>query len=309
MEMWFLGTGAGRPTKMRNVTSIALRLPDPDCALWMFDAGEGTQMQLLQTPLKLNKLEVLFITHLHGDHTYGIPGLLSTRSYVGGNSDLRIFGPVGIRELIETNLRLSGTYLDYELIIEEIEEGIIYEDEHFIVEARLLEHRLPCFGYRITERERPGKLKVEVLKQRGIPEGPLYGQLKRGEDVTLPDGSIIHASEVAGTPLRGRIITVAGDTKPCPNTIILGRDADLLVHEATFAAGQEEKAHEYGHSTTHEAAETALLAGAQQLVITHFSSRFTLDDLPMLEDEAKSIFSNTTAAYDLYHVEIPRRND
>ncbi|GGG88052.1 ribonuclease Z [Paenibacillus radicis (ex Gao et al. 2016)] len=307
MDIWFLGTGAGRPTKERNVTSIALRLPDPDCALWLFDAGEATQHQFMRTPLKLNKLEALFVTHLHGDHTFGIPGLLSTRSYVGGNGPMKVFGPPGIRELVDTSLRLSGTRLDYEIAYTEIEEGIIFEDERFIVEARALEHRLPCFGYRITERDRPGKLQVEKLKELGVPEGPLYGSLKKGQDVSLPDGTVVRAAEVAGTPIKGRIVTILGDTKPCDNTVILGRDADLLVHEATFADGQQEKAHLYGHSTTVEAAEAARAAGARQLVMTHFSTRFTAEQIPALEQEAQEIFPESTAAYDLYHTSIACR--
>ncbi|MFF2089726.1 ribonuclease Z [Paenibacillus sp. NPDC058174] len=307
MDIWFLGTGAGRPMKERNVTSIALRLPEPDCALWLFDAGEATQHQFMRTPLKLNKLEALFVTHLHGDHTFGIPGLLSTRSYVGGNGPMKVFGPPGVRELVDTSLRLSGTRLDYEIAYTEIEEGIIFEDERFVVEARALEHRLPCFGYRITERDRPGKLQVEKLKELGVPEGPLYGLLKKGQNVQLPDGTVIRAEDVAGTPIKGRIVTILGDTRPCDNTVVLGRDADLLVHEATFADGQQEKAHLYGHSTTVEAAEAARAAGARRLVMTHFSTRFTSDQMPALEQEAQAIFPESTAAYDLYHTSIACR--
>lgn len=308
MDMWFLGTGAGRPTKERNVTSIAMRLPEPDCRVWMFDAGEGTQHQLMRSTIKLNKLEILFVTHLHGDHTFGIPGLLSTRSYVGGNDPLRIFGPPGIREFIEVSLRLSGTRIDYEMNIEEITEGVIYEDDRYIVEAWPLEHRLPCFGYRITERDRPGKLNTELLGQLGVPEGPLYGQLKRGEDVLLDSGQVIRSDEVTGTPIKGRVIAIAGDTKPCNNCVRLAQDADMLVHEATFAAGQEEKAHLYGHSTTVEAAEIAKAAGAKRLIMTHFSSRFSHEDMSALESEARSVFANATAAYDLYHTTIHKED-
>ncbi|MUT67327.1 ribonuclease Z [Paenibacillus sp. NEAU-GSW1] len=305
MDIWFLGTGAGRPTKERNVTSIALRLPEPDCALWLFDAGEATQHQFMRTPLKLNKLEALFVTHLHGDHTFGIPGLLGTRSYVGGNGPLKLFGPPGIREFTETALRLSSTHLDYEIEYHEIEAGVIWENDRFTIEARELEHRVPCFGYRIVEHDRPGKLNAEKLKALGVPEGPLYGMLKKGIDITMPDGSTISAAEVSGAPLKGRIITILGDTKPCSNTVLLARNADLLVHEATFAADQQEKAHLYGHSTTAEAAEAAREAGAKQLIMTHFSSRFTELHISELEQEARAIFPNSHAAHDLFHMMIP----
>jgi ribonuclease Z len=306
MEVWFLGTGAGRPMKHRNVTSIALKLPDPDCSLWMFDAGEGTQHQLMRTPLKLGKLEALFVTHLHGDHTYGIPGLLSTRSYVGGNGPLQLFGPPGIREMIETALTLSSTHLDYEITYHEVSEGVIFKTERYTVEALPLEHRVPCFGYRITECESPGKLNVERLQQLGVPAGPLFGRIKKGEDITLPDGTLIRAADVASTPLCGRTIAIAGDTKPCDNAMRLAQNADLLIHEATFAAGQEEKAHLYGHSTTVEAARTALEANAKRLIMTHFSTRFGDDDIAALEEEARTIFPNSSAAYDLYHTDVPR---
>ncbi|MFF2479463.1 ribonuclease Z [Paenibacillus sp. NPDC058071] len=308
MELWFLGTGAGRPMKERNVTSIAMKLPEPDCGLWMFDAGEATQHQLMRTPLKMSKLSVLFVTHMHGDHTFGIPGLLSTRSYVGGNGPLKVIGPSGIREMIETAMRLSGTHIDYEISYVEIaEDGVVYEDERFTVEAGKLEHRVPCYGYRVMEKEQPGKLDVGLLQRLGVAAGPLYGKLKRGEDITLPDGSMLRGSDVTGQPLPGRIVTVLGDTRPCEGTVRLARDADLLVHEATFGAGQEEKAHLYGHSTTMEAAAAAREAGARRLVMTHFSSRFTADDLPQLEQEAQSVFPESTAAFDLYHTTVSRR--
>ncbi|WP_341277878.1 ribonuclease Z [Paenibacillus sp. FSL H8-0537] len=310
MEIWFLGTGAGRPSKERNVTSIALRLPEPDGGLWMFDAGEGTQHQMMRSPLKMGKLNALFITHLHGDHTFGIPGLLSTRSYSGGKGPLHLFGPVGIEEMVRTALRLSGTHIDYELIITEIQgDGVIHEDERFVVEAWSLDHRLPCYGYRLLERDCPGKLNTERLKALGVPSGPLYGKLKQGEDVELPDGTKVRAADVAGAPLKGRIIAIAGDTSPCANIARLAENADLLVHEATFAAGQEEKAHEYGHSTTVEAAQAAKDAGVQQLIMTHFSSRFMLEDMPMLKEEAQRIFPQSEAAYDLFHAKIARRSD
>jgi ribonuclease Z len=183
---------------------------------------------------------------------------------------------------------------------------VVYKTERYTVEALPLEHRVPCFGYRITECESPGKLNVERLRQLGVPAGPLFGRIKKGEDITLPDGTLVRAADVAGKPQCGRIITIAGDTKPCDNALRLAQNADLLVHEATFAAGQEEKAHLYGHSTTVEAATTARDANAKRLIMTHFSTRFVDEDLAGLEEEARTIFPESYAAHDLYHTEIPR---
>lgn len=306
MDLWFLGTGAGRPTKERNVTSIALKLPEPSGELWLFDAGEGTQHRLLHTPLKLSKLTTVFITHLHGDHTFGLPGLLSSRSYFETEEPLRLFGPPGIREMIASALELSGSRLEYELIMEEIAEGIVYKNDHFTVEAAKLDHRIDSYGYRITEHERPGKLDSAKLRELGVPNGPLYGQLKGGRDVTLEDGRRICAADVVGPPIKGRILTILGDTRPCANAVELAEDADVLVHEATFAAGQEEKAFDYGHSTTVQAAEAANRARAKKLIMTHFSSRFRLEDMPELEREAQGVFPESTAAYDLYQYSVPQ---
>jgi ribonuclease Z len=308
MNMWFLGTGAGRPSKYRNVTAAALQHPEPGCSWWLFDAGEATQHQLMLTPLKLNKMEAVFITHLHGDHIYGLPGLLSSRSFDGGVTPVQLYGPIGIKRYINTIFSISATQLDYELVIHELsgDEGIIFEDDRFKVEVGLLEHRVISFGYRITERDQPGKLLVHKLKELGFEAGPLYGKLKQGQSVTSPSGVIVRPEDVTGPSLVGRVITILGDTKPCDNAIKLAIGADLLVHEATFAAGLEEKAHEFGHSTTTEAAEAAAKADAKQLVMTHFSGRYSNEDLSQLEAEAAIYFPEAIAATDFLHIEIHR---
>jgi ribonuclease Z len=301
MELWFLGTSAGRPILERNVTSIVLQMPPARGTIWMVDCGEGTQHQLLRTPLKLSKLEKLFITHLHGDHVFGLPGLLSTRSSIGATEPVELYGPLGLKEMLDTAFRVTGTHLGYELTVHEIgdDAGIVLDDDRFIVKAAKLDHRIDCFGYRIVEKANLGSLNAELLAEMGVPSGPVYGQLKRGEDVTLPDGRTIHARDVVGDPLPGRIITILGDTRPCRNAVELAREADVLVHEATFNEALSVKAAEYGHSTTVQAAETAREAEVQRLFLTHFSTRFVGTDLPLLEQEARDIFPSADAAVEL----------
>ncbi|WP_214629784.1 ribonuclease Z [Paenibacillus agaridevorans] len=311
MKVWFTGTGAGRPNKHRNVTGAALQLPEPHCAWWLFDAGEATQHQLMKLPLKLSKLEKIFITHLHGDHLYGLPGLLSTRSFDGGVSRLDLYGPIGLKKYIETIFQLTGTTLDYELVIHELAENasdeVVYNGLGFKVEAKPLLHRVSCFGYRIIESDAPGRLLTDKLEQLGIEAGPLYGRLKRGETVTLADGRVVTPASVTDGIVPGRIVTVLGDTSPCANALLLARGADLLIHEATFAAGMESKAHEFGHSTTSEAALAAREAGAKRLLMTHFSGRYSNEELVNLEGEARMVFPNSAAALDLGCYEILRK--
>ncbi|GFN32372.1 ribonuclease Z [Paenibacillus xylaniclasticus] len=298
MELTFLGTGAGRPSRQRNVTSAALRLPSPSNSVWLFDAGEGTQHKLLETSIKLNRIDRIFITHMHGDHTFGLAGLLSTRAYDGGVDPVTVYGPKGLREMLQSMLDWSGTRITYDIHYVEVEEGIIYDDGQFSVEAAALEHRVPCFGYRIVERDRLGRLDAAKLKEAGVPAGPLYGRLKAGDDIVLDDGLIVCSADVTGPCIPGRVVTILGDTKPCSGALRLARGADLLVHEATFEAGLEEKAEAYGHATTVQAAEIAREAGAHKLVMTHFSSRYDLDEAARLEEEARTRFPASFAAYD-----------
>ncbi|WP_438445766.1 ribonuclease Z [Gorillibacterium sp. sgz5001074] len=308
MELYFLGTGAGMPSRRRNVTSIALNLLDEIGSTWLFDCGEGTQQQILQSPVKLSRTDKIFITHLHGDHLYGMPGLLTSRSYQGGDSPLTVYGPPGIREFIDTALRLSQARLSYELETVEItEEGLLFEEEGFQVSVKRLEHRIECFGFRIAEKVKEGKLDADKLKSLGVPSGPMYGMLKAGKPVTLPDGSVVRSEDVVGPSIPGRIVTILGDTLKSNAALELALDADLLVHEATFDAYRAEMAAQFHHSTTVEAAETARDAGAIALVLTHISSRYGEEDAEMLLAEARAVFPNAHMAEDFWSIRVPYR--
>ena len=303
--MFFLGTGAGMPAKLRNVTSIALKLLEERGAVWLFDVGEATQHQILHTSLKPRRIEKIFITHLHGDHIYGLPGLLSSRSFQGGESEVTVYGPKGIKEYIEMSLSLSQTYLKYPLSIIEISEGIIFEDDQFIVEARLLEHGIPSYGYRIKEKDRPGTLHADKLIEAGVQPGPIFRQIKNGESITLEDGRVLDPNEFLGPEQKGRVVTILGDTRYCENALLLAKEADLLIHEATFSKGEETLAYDYFHSTTYQAADIARKADCKQLCLTHISSRYDRNDWRELVAEAMETFPNTDIAEDFKEIHIP----
>ncbi|WP_027084670.1 ribonuclease Z [Cohnella panacarvi] len=306
MRLTFLGTGAGRPSKARNVTAIALSVAEPTNGFWLFDVGEATQHRLMASTLKLNKLDKIFITHMHGDHLYGLPGLLSSRTYFEGAGKLQLYGPPGIQAFVECVFGYSGAHLNYELEIIEIGEGVLFENSKYRVTCAELTHRVPCFGYRIVEQPQPGALDLQKLIQLGVPLGPLYGKLKRGEDITLPSGQSIRSIDVVGPSAVGRVVTILGDTSPSEKSVALAEDADVLVHEATFATGMEDKAAAYGHSTFAQAAQIAVKAKAKRLVLTHFSSRYDAEDVASMVEEVKSAFGNTEAAHDDWTIDIPR---
>lgn len=305
VDIFFLGTGAGIPAKLRNVTSIALKLLDERGAVWLFDAGEATQHQILHTSLKPRRIEKIFITHLHGDHIYGLPGLLSSRSFQGGETVVTVYGPKGIMDYINISLSVSQTYLKYPLNIIEIEEGMIFEDEQFTVEARLLDHGILSYGYRIVEKDRPGTLLADKLIESGIQPGPIFKRIKNGETVMTEDGRMVEPNEYLSPEKKGRIVTILGDTRYCKNAISLAKNADLLIHEATFSKEEEKLAFDYYHSTTYQAAEVAKKAGCNQLCLTHISSRYDRNTWRELVEEAQEVFKNTDIAEDFKEITIP----
>lgn len=305
MEIFFLGTGAGVPAKLRNVTSMALKLLEERGSIWLFDCGEATQHQILHTSIKPRRIEKIFITHLHGDHIYGLPGLLASRSFQGGETEVTVYGPQGLRDFIDISLSISQTYLKYPLSVVEIEPGVVFSDEQFVVETLPLEHGVPSFGYRIIEKDRPGTLQAGKLAEAGIKPGPIYKKIKNGENVVMEDGTVIVASDYLGSVQKGRIVTILGDTRKCENAVQLALNADLLVHEATFSKDEESLAHDYFHSTTHQAAEVAVHAGVKKLCLTHISSRYDREAATLLQKEAQELFLETDIAADFKEIEIP----
>jgi ribonuclease Z len=302
-----LGTSSGKPTLHRNVSATAVV---GEGEWWLFDCGEATQTQIARAGISPHKLAGIFITHLHGDHFNGLPGLLSTMALDKREHELILAGPPGIREYLELLGRLRILFVNYPLKVRELGPEYfsdkpvetVYESASSTVVTRPLDHRIFALGYRIEERMKPGRFDLEKASELGIPVGPLYGQLQSGREITLADGRVIKPSQVLGPPRRGKSVSYCLDTRPCENAVTLAREVDLLIYEATYTHEFTEEARQYGHSTAGQAAVIAREAKARQLLITHFSSRYP-DPRPLLE-EARAIFPATTMAEDLMEIEI-----
>ncbi|MCI1975630.1 MAG: ribonuclease Z [Limosilactobacillus sp.] len=306
MQLEFLGTGAGSPSKQRNVTSVALKLLEELNEIWLFDAGEATQHQILHTTIRPRKVTKIFITHLHGDHIFGLPGFLSSRSFQGGNEPLTIYGPVGIKRFVMTALQVSESRLSYPLKFVEIDHNQeLFNKRGFKVTAMSLDHKIACYGYRIEEADHPGELQVEKLRAANIPSGPVYGQLKAGKTVKLDDGRVIDGKDYIGKPQPGRIIAILGDTRQTPNAVVLAHKADVLVHESTFAKNEAKMAHNYYHSTSLQAAEVAKQAGAKKLLLTHISARYTGKAAYQLAYQVRDVVPDTRVVNDFDIIDVP----
>ncbi|NEQ28950.1 MAG: ribonuclease Z, partial [Microcoleus sp. SIO2G3] len=277
-----------------------------------FDCGEGTQHQILRSEIRISQITRIFITHMHGDHIYGLMGLLASCGLAGNPSRIDIYGPPKLEEYLRAAGKYSQTHFGYPVKVHTVQPGVVFEDEEFTVSCAALEHRVPAFGYRVTEKDKPGRFNVEKAIELGIPSGPLYGKLKRGETVTLPDGRSIDGGELCGQTEIGRKFVYCTDTIFTENAIPLSQDADVLVHEATFAHQDAELAYQRLHSTSTMAAQVALLAQVKQLIMTHFSPRYAPGNAIELDDlltEARSIFPNTIMAHDFMTYSIPRRTE
>ena len=311
MNITFLGTSSGVPTLTRNVSSLALKLSQKS-DIWLFDCGEGTQHQLMKSNLKSSQIKKIFITHMHGDHIYGLPGLLATLGLSGNSDGIELYGPSDLKDFVISALRNSFCKLSFPITFFKVEEYAstdknIYEDDQIRVKCASLKHRLPAYGYRVNEKDKPGRFDIEKAKKLKIPPGPIYGKLQCGEVIKLPDGRTFNGSDFCGETRKGNSFVYCTDTIFSDSAVKLSKNTDLLVHESTFSEKDETMAHEKLHSTTIMAAKTALLSNAKKLILTHLSPRYTPKSSIRPSDllaEARNIFPNTYLASDFFTTEI-----
>jgi len=300
LSVTFLGTGAACPTVDRNVAALAVQREGETI---LFDCGEGTQRQMMRYGVGFSFTEVFF-THFHADHMLGITGLLRTMGLQDRTAPVTLYGPRGALRILGAALSLGIERNKFPVEVVEIEAGQrLARDEYDIVVFET-EHRADTVGYALAEHTRLGRFHPDRARELGVPEGPLWGRLHKGETVTLDDGRTVGPADLVGSPRRGRTVVYSGDTRPHLALLHAARGADLLIHEATFGGDEAERAIETGHSTAAEAARVALEAGVRQLVLTHISPRYTRD-APELLAEARAVFPETVIARDGLTVEVP----
>ncbi len=305
LTLTFLGTGAACPTLDRNVSGLALRR---EGETMLFDCGEGTQRQMMRYGVSFTFREIFF-THFHGDHLLGVIGLLRTLgllNIVGGEDraeGLTLYGPRGARRILAHALEVGIERARFPVEIVELTPGDRLKRADYDIATFPTEHRADTIGYALVEHIRLGRFNPERAQELGIPEGPLWGKIHKGEAITLPDGRVIPPAELVGAPRPGRKVVISGDTRPVAALREMAAGADLLVHEATFSQADLSRARETGHSTAREAAELAAAANVRRLVLTHISPRYTRD-APELLAEARAVFDATVIARDGMEVEV-----
>ena len=297
MEIIFLGTSSAVPTLERNHPSIALRA---FAEVMLCDCGEGTQRQLIEAKISPMKITKIFISHFHGDHILGLGGLIQSLGFRGREKDLDIYGPKGLQRIINAISNFGYFQINYNLNIHEIDDGTIIETEEYVVECAKVEHNIPSYAYSIREKKKPLFLRKKA-EELGIPPGPLYGKLHKGEEVEF-EGRIIKPEQVLGEAKKGKKISYSGDTRPCEEMIRLARDSDILIHESTYEAEDHQRAVDNAHSTSVEAAEIAREANVNELVLTHISTRYTSDE--NILSEAQKVFKNTKVAKDYMKIDL-----
>ena len=296
-----LGTSASRPTVERNVSSLALVR---EGETMLFDCGEGTQRQMMRYGVAFG-LEDVFFTHFHADHLIGLIGLTRTMALQGRTEPMRLWGPRGAARILRRVEQFGADRLTFELRIAELEPGQEVKRGGYSILPFAADHGPgSSLGFAVVEEERRGRFNPDLARSLGIPEGPLWGRIHKGEPVTLDDGRVIEPSLLVGEKRRGRRVVISGDTRPCDATVDAARGADLLVHEATFGDEEADRAKETGHSTAREAAQVAARAGVKRLVLTHFSARYSRDPSD-LEREARTEFPNVTVGRDGMEIDVP----
>ena len=300
LSIIFLGTGGSWPTVKRNVTSIALKRAGE---VILFDCGEGTQRQFQKSNLSYMQISKIFITHFHGDHFLGIPGLVQTMQLNDRDVPLFIYGPKGITDLVNQLLSLGYFKPNYKIISQEVKNGDKLDFKEYYINVLKVKHGgVPSIAYSLEEKMRPGKFNKPKALELGVPEGPLFSKLQKGETIILKNGKKIAPSKVLGKPRKGRKIVISGDTEPIEEMVGFSKESDVLIHEATFDSTFNNISSEYGHTTASQAAEIAKKAKVGKLFLTHISPRYL--DGNILRNEAIKIFKNTFVPNDFHEVEV-----
>ena len=304
MKIVLLGTSSAVPTLTRGLSSTAL-IRNGD--VFLFDCGEGTQLQLMRSGVKRSRIHSIFIGHLHGDHLYGIAGLLSTLHLDGREGPLNVFGPEGLRIFLHAAFRTSNLQFTFNLNVQEFPRGYrgrVLDEDEFYVDALPLDHSIFCLGWRFQEKDKPGVFNLERAEELEIPRGPLYGKLQHGESITLADGRTITPDMVLGPARHGKSVVYCLDTQFSERSIQLADQCTALIHETTFGPDAVEMARERKHSTMEDAARVAKEAGATNLIATHFSSRYDGKQVAQIGEEARDVFANITLGRDLLEIDV-----
>lgn len=301
LKIVFLGSGCSAPTKHRNLTSISLQFAG---RVFLFDCAEGTQQQMMRANVSYMKIDSIFFSHFHADHFLGLPGLLATMTMYERETQLNIYGPRGVENQVELALKITGIKPGFRINCIELKKGVVLEDKDFTITAFPLKHNTRCFGFSFKEKDKKAKFMREKALALGIPEGPLFAKLQRGETIKLGQRTIT-PDEVLdySKGRRGRKVSIVLDTRADLSYLEYIKESDVLVHESVFASKDIDRAIETFHSTALEAAELAKKANCKRLYLTHFSTRY--ENLDVLLKEAQEVFPETYIARDLLKVIVP----
>ena len=304
MKLVLLGTSSAVPTLTRGLSATAL-VRDGD--VFLFDCGEGTQLQIMRSTIRRSRIHSIFIGHLHGDHLYGIAGLISTMHLDGRDEPLNVFGPEGLRTFLNAAFRTGDLNFKFGLKVQEFPRGFrgrVLDEAEYFVEALPLDHSIFCLGWRFQEKDRAGVFDLDKAVALGIPRGPLYGKLQKGEIVTLGDGRTITPDQVVGPKRPGKSVAYCLDTQFSERSITLAENCTALIHETTFGSDGVDMARERKHSTMLDAARVAKEARVQTLVATHFSSRYDGKQVAQIADEARATFEPIIVGKDLLEIDL-----
>jgi len=301
LRVLFLGTGGSVPTVTRSLPAVLLQRQGEQI---MFDCGEGVQRQMVKAKVGFHRKMKIFVSHLHGDHVLGLPGLLQTMALMGREKKLEVYGPEGIGRFLDCVRESLQFGLTFSVEVQEVQsDGVVCEEKDYTVEAARSNHVVNSWSYAFVEKPRAGKFYPKKAKALGVPEGELWSKLQHGDSVELADGRVVLPEAVVGSLRKGRKIAYSGDTRPFELFVEFAADADLVIHESTFDDALGDKAEVDGHSTPSQAALQAKRAKAEKLVLTHISARYA--DAGLLLEQAQKVFGDTVVAEDFLVLELP----